>query len=352
MTTRRPTDGREGYSDRMAHLMACLSNLAYIQFEDPPLNNQIKQMVEELLEQAGAKNESYKKTFGKLIALFKKNKIWNYNAEENKAKLRRELELLGMQDKDFINSDGTQAMLVEAEDNSFLVLAFRGTEATSYKDIRADLKVRQHEADGGRIHKGFHDAYEVVHNEIQSILKEHESKPLYITGHSLGGALATIAARRLEHKGGIVACYTFGSPRVGDDDWVGSVKPPIKVPIYRVVNALDIVTMLPPGDKMMRGLCFILKFIPYAKKIVPWLKQNLMGYMHAGDMRYLTNCPSGQYKSVRLLYAVDIFFRLGGFFRSLGKMAASYLFLGKKFLADHSIKIYEEKLRIIRDNRN
>ena len=67
--------------------------------------------------------------------------------------------------------------------------------------------------------------------------------PLFITGHSLGGALAMIAAKKITHKGGNAACYTFGSPRVGDEVWISN----IKTPLYRVVNAADCVTMLPPG---------------------------------------------------------------------------------------------------------
>ena len=71
---------------------------------------------------------------------------------------------------------------------------------------------------GGKIHSGFNEAFSQVSVEIQTILnkEEYKNKPLFITGHSLGGALAVIAAKKLTHKGGMAACYTFGSPRVGD----------------------------------------------------------------------------------------------------------------------------------------
>jgi len=64
--------------------------------------------------------------------------------------------------------------------------------------------------------------------------------PIYITGHSLGGALAQIAAAVLGSDQ-VGACYTYGSPRVGNsyfDLWV-------KVPSYRVLNYADIVPQVP-----------------------------------------------------------------------------------------------------------
>ena len=335
MIIERPTDGREGYSDRMAYLMACLSDLVYIKFNKPPLQPKIAQIVKEGLEK-------YPK---KPFLLLKFFEAVNYDPEQNRSKLFSELQLLDLRCDNFFDQNDTQAMLVEHKD--FLVLVFRGTEKTSYRDIYNDFNIRQIPADGGKTHKGFYSAYEEVHNQIQSTLvkKEFLAKPLYITGHSLGGALATIAARKIKHKGGILACYTFGSPRVGDSNWISSITPPIKVPIYRIVNAIDVVTMLPP-DKIIRGVCFLLKFIPYMKKFALWLKQRFGNYMHTGDMRYLTNCPKGDYRSVKLLYSVDIFFRIGGSLKAAGSWGWG------KLLADHKINIYKEKLKILAEQRN
>jgi hypothetical protein len=79
---------------------------------------------------------------------------------------------------------------------------------------------------------------------------------LYITGHSLGGALAQIASAVLE-RDNLAACYTFGSPRVGTERFDREVK----CPHYRLVNDWDIVPGVPP----------------------PWL----WGYHHTGDPRLL-----------------------------------------------------------------
>ena len=129
--------------------------------------------------------------------------------------------------------------------------------------------------------------------EIQGKLNEasFSNKPLFITGHSLGGALAVVATKKLTHKGGIAACYTFGAPRVGDEEWTGGFKDPI----HRLVNAADCVTMLPPSSETITVVSWLLQFIPYVgKSLKSMLASYFSGYIHCGNMRYLTNCPSGQ----------------------------------------------------------
>ncbi|MCP4020862.1 MAG: lipase family protein, partial [Desulfobacteraceae bacterium] len=170
---------------------------------------------------------------------------------------------------------------------------------------------------------------------------EFQAKPLFISGHSLGGALATIAAKELYHKGGIAACYTFGSPRVGDAEWISS----IKTPFYRLVNAADCVTMLPPGDEIITLISWIFGFLGRVGEwIKSWLLSNFQGYLHGGNMRYLTNCPAGQYDNVKLLYTVSFLYRMKGLI--IKKLP------WRAFLADHSISIYKKKLAIIARSRN
>jgi hypothetical protein len=61
---------------------------------------------------------------------------------------------------------------------------------------------------------------------------------VWFTGHSLGGALATLAAGRYERAPEV---YTFGAPRVGDGEYVES----LDTPVYRIVNGRDVVPKLP-----------------------------------------------------------------------------------------------------------
>jgi hypothetical protein len=164
---------------------------------------------------------------------------------------------------------------------------------------------------------------------------------LYITGHSLGGALATVATKFTYHKGGLAACYTFGSPRVGNDDWINN----IKTPIHRLVNAADCVTMLPPGDVMVSLSTFLFKFIPGpGYRIATWLKNKFGGYIHAGNMRYLTNCQPGDFDDVKVLYTVSFLYRMKALlYKSLPWTS---------LLSDHSISVYSKKLMIIAFKRN
>ncbi len=339
---------RQAYSDRTAWLMACLSELAYIKF-NPFFLHQKKETV--FLERISELiDEDRKSSLIRLIAGL------GYDHDAEKEKLNKELTIFKIQLLETFDSDGTQAILVS--NDKFIVLAFRGTEADpknpmgSLKDIKADVKANITQCEtGGNIHTGFKDAFDTVKKDIQNVLNDEtlKDKPLFITGHSLGGALATIAAKKLSHEGGIAACYTFGSPRVGNDKWISD----IKNPIYRVVNAADCVTMLPPGDEtvtifawLLRGIAwFRIPFISRpAESISQWLLSYFEGYLHGGDMRYMTNCSNGQFDDVELLYSVSIFRRIMGWFKKKGS--------GGKFLSDHSIAVYRKKLMIIAERRN
>ena len=340
---------RKAYSDRTAWIMACLSELAYLRF-NPLLPNgeDVDWLRKKVLR---VLNDDKKSSFDTLVDMFA------YNHNEEREKLEADLQNLKIDitNIEMFDCNETQAILVPYDD--FIVLAFRGTERKSIKDIKADAnaKISQCET-GGRIHSGFKEAFEEAALDIQKKLNKDttlQDKPLFITGHSLGGALATIAAKKLSHKGGIAACYTFGSPRVGDEEWIAD----IKTPVYRIVNAADCVTMLPPGDETITVIALLCRYIgrfiawlrfpvipQLAKLFEQWLISNYGGYIHSGDMRYMTNCKNGQYNDVKLLYSASIFRRIRGW------LVKKYTW--EKFLSDHSISIYREKLMIIAEKRN
>ena len=134
----------------------------------------------------------------------------------------------------------TQAMLAEFGGASpFAVLAFRGTEQT-LRDLITDLKTGMPPFGKTEIavHKGFREALDSVWDEINDVLAQLTC-PVYYTGHSLGAALATLAAARRRPK----AVYTFGSPRVGNQAFVDALA---NVPLYRIVDDTDVVTTVPP----------------------------------------------------------------------------------------------------------
>lgn len=325
---------RQAYSDRTSWLMACFSELAYLRFNPIFTNNQQKELITKYLDDFVEKNK--KSSLLKLLDMV----AYDHHAETDR--LIHELGTLNAKLVNTFDSNGTQAILISTD--NFIALAFRGTEATSLKDIKSDAKAVSIQCDsGGKVHCGFIAAFEEVAIEIQSTLNQEKfaNKPLFITGHSLGGALATIAAKKLTHQGGIASCYTFGSPRVGDEKWISN----IKVPFYRVVNAADCVTMMPPSSVTISALSWLVSFIPQiGKSIRGLLLSKFGGYLHGGNMRYLTNCSHGNFETVNLLYSVSFFYRI--------KMLYINALPWSKPLADHSISLYRKKLAIIGMNRN
>jgi len=324
---------RQAYSDRTSWLMSCFSELTYLRFNPLFTNDQQKELVTKYLE------EFAKKT--KKSNLLKLLDIVGYDHEEEAERLVTELDLLNAELIETFDSNGTQAILIST--NKFIALAFRGTESTSIKDIKSDVKATKVTCDsGGMVHSGFKQAYEEIAIDVQARLNQEDlkDKPLFITGHSLGGALATIASKKISHIGGISACYTFGSPRVGDADWVSD----IKTPVYRLVNSADCVTMMPPSDEIISFIGWLLKWSRIGESIRNFLLTKFGGYLHGGNMRYLTNCKDGDYSSVDLLYSVSFFYRAKAFL-------IKKLPWGKP-LADHSISTYRKKLAIVATNRN
>ena len=97
----------------------------------------------------------------------------------------------------YFDFGGTQAYALNGKNN--FILVFRGTQPTQWEDIKADLdikKVYSSTIDGrveGKVHRGFKYALNDVWNDIVAHMDEcgAEQKQIYITGHSLGAALAT-----------------------------------------------------------------------------------------------------------------------------------------------------------------
>jgi triacylglycerol lipase len=152
------------------------------------------------------------------------------------------LKRAGLRQRAFLISKetNTKAMLVEPlAPPAFAVLVFRGTQR-SYKDARTDLDCGILPWSGGEIgvHRGFGAAVDSVWDKIDRQLCDLAC-PIFYTGHSLGAALAVLAASRRAPQ----AVYTFASPRIGNEAFAASLG---DVPIYRVVDDQDAVTSLPP----------------------------------------------------------------------------------------------------------
>ena len=76
--------------------------------------------------------------------------------------------------------------------------------------------------DGCSVHVGFNQGFNSVKTKVEAIIEQlrdqYPDTPILVTGHSLGGALAVMAAAHLHNKYSLVEkLYTLGQPRVGND---------------------------------------------------------------------------------------------------------------------------------------
>jgi len=148
----------------------------------------------------------------------------------------------GFYDTKFCNKRGAQCYVVWNDTDA--VICFRGTEPKEMSDIKADLNAIQKQGlhNKGDVHGGFQGEINKIWDLILEKVNELKNHKIYITGHSLGGAMATICAKRLQEQKIEVQClYTYGSPRVGDRRWVKS----LQIPHYRFQNNNDVVCKVP-----------------------------------------------------------------------------------------------------------
>ena len=137
-----------------------------------------------------------------------------------------------------------------------LVIAFRGSEETGIADWITDLKFVQQvfpyqesKNKKVKVHYGFIQAYKSVRQAVLDYARQSPHRRIVCTGHSLGGALATLAALDVQYNlpDREIACYTFGSPKVGNDAFAESYNR--RVPdTFRFVNEADAIPQTPPGN--------------------------------------------------------------------------------------------------------
>ena len=166
------------------------------------------------------------------------------------------LEGAGLTDVRHFHGKSTQCYA--AHNDEFALVAFSGTDmrergGNGAVDALTDWLVNltfdtTDSGHGGRVHRGFKQALDEVWNpedrDEEERLKPYldgvceAGRKVWFTGHSLGGALATLAAGRYDHAPEL---YTFGSPRVGDRAYAKG----LNLSAYRFVNGRDVVPRVP-----------------------------------------------------------------------------------------------------------
>ena len=349
---------RPAYSDRMAYVLAELSDLAYYQFEGQ------SDLVDDAVKNLQSLNLTAGANIRKLLDKFSADLM-----SGRRLSLKFLTDILGNSGfslLEVINVAETQGFACKRNvpnEPPYLVLAFRGTEK-KVSDWLTDARCVPTVVGKAKVHTGFIEAFtknkdsrgktvkEVVEEILQCPEAQDENQkplPLFITGHSLGGALALLATKLIasDMNG---ACYTFGGPRIANYEFFRR----IKTPVYRIVNSSDVVPRVPPGAGMIilvgiaKAISWATSFLPVVSSLFDKIEEfldKLSGYRHYGDLRYLSDVGEGRFQDVRLLFNPPLIDRVVWMWRRLGKS----LFVPIK---SHNMNIYRKKLMYIANDRN
>lgn len=161
-----------------------------------------------------------------------------------------QFDLLSYYDND---ANGVRMYAISAESNITAII-FRGSadnedwnKNVAFLPKTPDRQIFASVPSGSLIHRGFEENFISLKQGIDgaiSAIKAHQNstnKPLYISGHSLGGAMAFMAAYTLKTSGlDVAGLYTVGAPRIGNSVLVDHMAETIGVNrYYRVVNWND-----------------------------------------------------------------------------------------------------------------
>jgi pimeloyl-ACP methyl ester carboxylesterase len=199
-------------------------------------------------------------------------------------------------------------------DKSNLVIALRGTDQVI--DWVTNLRTNQVETPCGHAHQGFVESLDSVWDQIVSHVEGllDAGQTVWLTGHSLGGALATLAASRLLALGmePYLTC-TYGAPRVFHPRGAHRYLPRL----YRFVNQGDLVPSMPP------------------LLTLPWYR-----YQHTGNLQ-VTLMPGRRALTILGGRELDLFRLL----KWLANPTIDWKQDISQRLADHALRTYIQLLR-------
>ena len=160
-----------------------------------------------------------------------------------------------------VEEGNTEAALIAHKD--YLCMVFRGTD--ELQDWMRNINIFPTEELSGKFHKGFWNAVEGIWADLDGKYKKKfkkKKRPLFMTGHSLGGAMATIVAAKLvDIDKPFTSVYTFGQPRAMTRETARKLNGECKARFFRFQNNNDIVSRVPTRE---------------------------MGYGHVGNILYIS----------------------------------------------------------------
>ena len=353
-----PPTERAAFSDRQAYVCAELSKLAYFKFEGGNTLDELLTFAKEVVgDEPG------------FALLEQKLRSVLTSSPSAAAEAEKAFEAIlgegGFALKKTFATQGTQAFICTKKvplkiggEKIVAFLAFRGTEPKDFRDIKTDINASLITEDIGgdqvALHSGYLEALRLVVDEINATLNDLSPDQLFVTGHSLGGALA-IVFTRLHATSTNGACYTYGAPPVGAVE----VQYKLKTPVYEVINEFDIVPNLPHPlvgkilGWLLKGLRIVLKAFTVTARVLASSSLDeklenyfdmLTRYRHPGYMSYLI----GSGGAARLRYNLGMYDRVRMWLAIRGRGLSRF----KKLVADHMIDLYVDKLKEHARKRN
>jgi triacylglycerol lipase len=192
--------------------------------------------------------------------------------------VRRFLAKWNFDEPQMLRGFSTQGFVARRDD--IVVVAFRGTEPINADDWLSDVNYHQCTLSDdvpGLLHSGFANALgdgvtEQMRDALANLVGGEETR-LFLTGHSLGGALAVVAAALLHfhfHRK-VAGVFTYGQPRVGNPSFSAAFDHALGPVTFRYVNDMDVVPHVPParlaGRTMLRAPASVVDFLRKAKEL-------------------------------------------------------------------------------------
>lgn len=155
-----------------------------------------------------------------------------------------------------LDHKGSDVQAIFGQSDQAFIIAFRGTEPIAIKDLITTILIDKQEypyagdeQKGLLVHSGFMAAYRSVRDVVLRLVSESPALKIVVTGHSMGGALATLAALDIQYNmpHETVEAWTYGSPRVGNAVFVETYQRWVKV-TQRYVNGNDPIVKVPTTD--------------------------------------------------------------------------------------------------------
>ena len=147
-------------------------------------------------------------------------------------------------DKAWVSTPGNaevQYVYLYSRQRNVQVIAVRGTENDVNWELDKDTRGVMDQRTGILLHNGFRIAAEAIYADVRPRLRKDTK--LYLTGHSLGGAVAAILGIYLmNERFNIAGIYTFGQPKFTNAEGARTYQ---RLPLLRVVYQNDVVATFP-----------------------------------------------------------------------------------------------------------